>query len=79
MAKQSVEELRRQALGLPETDRAELAWDLVASLDGPADSDVTEAWDKEILKRLAEIDAGTAELIDRDELTRRLRQRPQGA
>ena len=79
MAKQAVKELRRQALGLPEAERAELAWDLVASLDGPADSDVTEAWDKEILKRLAEIDAGTAELIDRDELTRRLRQRPQEA
>jgi len=76
MAKQSVEVLRQQALELSEADRAELAWELVASLDGPADSDVTEAWDKEIVRRLAEIDAGTAELIDREELTERLRHRP---
>jgi len=75
MAQHSVEELRRLALELPEADRAELASDLVASLDGPADTNVTEAWDKEILRRLAEIDAGTAEFIDADELMRRLRQR----
>lgn len=77
MTNQLIAALRQQALELPEADRAELARDLVASLDGPPDSDVTEAWDKEILRRLADIDAGTAELIDRDELTRRLRQRPQ--
>lgn len=79
MSNPSIATLRQQALELPEADRAELARDLVASLDGPADSDVADAWDKEILRRLAEIDAGTAELIDRDELTRRLQQRPQRA
>ena len=79
MPNQSLATLRQQALELPEADRAELARDLVASLDGPADSDVADAWDKELLRRLAEIDAGTAELIDRDELTRRLQQRPQRA
>jgi putative addiction module component (TIGR02574 family) len=79
MPNQSIATLRQQALELPEADRAELARDLVASLDGPADTDVADAWDKEILRRLAEIDAGTAELIDRDELTRRLQQRPQRA
>ena len=79
MPNQSIATLRQQALDLPEADRAELARDLVASLDGPADSDVADAWDKEILRRLAEIDAGTAELIDRVELTRRLQQRPQRA
>ena len=77
MSNQSIAALRQQALELPEADRAELARDLVASLDGPADSDVADAWDKEILRRLAEIDAGTAEVIDREELSRRLQQRPQ--
>ena len=76
MSNQSIAALRQQALELPEADRAELARDLVASLDGPGDADVADAWDKEILRRLAEIDAGTAELIDRDELSRRLQQRP---
>ncbi len=38
-------------------------------------ADALEAWDKEILRRLAEIDAGTAKLIDRDEFRRRMRVR----
>ena len=33
------------------------------------------AWDAEILRRLGEIDAGTAELIDREELRRRMKAR----
>jgi hypothetical protein len=45
------------------------------SLDGPADKDAESAWDAEILRRLAEIDAGSAELIDREELRRRMRAR----
>lgn len=62
-------------MSLPEPDRAELAQDLVASLDGPTDGDAGKAWDAEILRRLAEIDAGTARLVDRDEFSRRMRDR----
>lgn len=75
MAKPSLEKVRVEALNLPEPDRAELAQQLVASLDGPPDSDVDKAWDAEILRRLAEIDAGTARLIDREEFSRRMRAR----
>ena len=75
MANSTLDKLRAEALGLPESDRAELAQDLVASLDGPADADVEKAWDAEILRRLAEIDAGTAQLIDREEFSRRMRAR----
>ncbi|HEY3076782.1 MAG TPA: addiction module protein, partial [Burkholderiales bacterium] len=75
MANSTLDKLRAEALGLPESDRAELAQDLVASLDGPADADVEKAWDAEILRRLAEIDAGTARLIDREEFSRRMRAR----
>ena len=52
-----------------------MAHALVKSLDAPDDADVLEAWDKEILRRLAEIDAGTAKLIDRDEFRRRMQAR----
>ena len=55
--------------------RAELAHSLVGSLDGPADADAESAWDAEMLRRLGEIDAGTAELIDRVEFRRRMRAR----
>lgn len=67
--------IRSEALSLPESERAELAHSLVASLGAPADSDAESAWDAEILRRLAEIDSGTAELIDREEFRRRMRAR----
>jgi hypothetical protein len=47
----------------------------MASLDGAPESDAEQAWDAEILRRVAEIDAGTAKLIDRGEFSRRLRER----
>ena len=71
----ALEKVRSEALNLSESERAELAQDLVASLDGPPEPDVEKAWDAEILRRLAEIDSGTANLIDRKEFGRRMRDR----
>ena len=78
MSSPTLEKLRSEALRLPELERAELAHDLVKSLDAPADTDAVEAWEKELLRRLAEVDAGTAKLIDRDELRNRMRARMNG-
>lgn len=78
MAGSTLEKLRSEALQLPEGERADLAHGLVQSLDGPADADAESAWDAEIQRRLAEIDAGTAELVDREELRRRMRARMSG-
>jgi hypothetical protein len=47
----------------------------VAGLDGPAAADAASAWDKEILRRLAEVESGTADLIDMEEFRRRMRTR----
>jgi len=44
--------LLTQALALPERERAELARELIASLDGLPDPDVDEAWAAEIQRRL---------------------------
>lgn len=55
--------------------RAKLSHSLAGSLGGPADTDAESAWDAEILRRLGEIDAGTAELIDREALRRRMEAR----
>jgi putative addiction module component (TIGR02574 family) len=60
---------------LSEPERAELAHALVTSLDGTPDGDSGDSWDREIVRRLGEIDAGTAKLIDRDEFRRRMRSR----
>lgn len=75
MGSPTLERVRSEALDLPESERAELAQNLVASLDGPPETDVEKAWDAEILRRLAEIDSGTAKLIDRQEFSRRMRER----
>jgi putative addiction module component (TIGR02574 family) len=63
-----LENLRTAALELTEVERAQLASDLVASLDGPADADVAAAWDVEICRRINEISNGTASLPDVDEV-----------
>ena len=75
MAGSTLEKVRSDALRLSEAERADLAHSLVESLDGPADKDAEAAWDAEVLRRLAEIDAGTAKLIDREEMRRRMRAR----
>jgi putative addiction module component (TIGR02574 family) len=75
MAGSTLEKVRSEALRLSEAERAELAHSLVESLDGPADQDSESAWDAEIVRRLAEVDAGAAELIDREEMRRRMRAR----
>jgi putative addiction module component (TIGR02574 family) len=75
MASGILEKVRSEALTLSESERAELAHDLVASLDGPPDADAEALWEAEILHRLSEIDSGTANLIDREELRRRMRTR----
>lgn len=75
MGSSALEKVRTEALSLSESERAELAQSLVASLDGPADSDVDTAWDAEIMRRLADIDSGTAALVDREEFRRRIRAR----
>ena len=75
MAGSTLEKVRSEALNLSESERAELTHNLVASLDGPSEPDVEEAWDAEILRRLAEMDSGSAKLIDREEFGRRMRAR----
>jgi putative addiction module component (TIGR02574 family) len=75
MGSAALEKVRSEALNLSEAERAELAYNLVVSLDGPPDPDVEKAWDVEIMRRLSEIDAGTAKLVDRTELSSRMRAR----
>lgn len=60
------------ALELPESERAALAHELLAGLDGPADADPQQAWEAEITKRLEELDAGKAHAIDAAEALRRM-------
>lgn len=74
MNNRALDKLRQEALRLPESERAELAHDLVQSLDGPADADAAAAWDAEIIRRLDEVESGTAVTIDRREFTLQVRE-----
>jgi putative addiction module component (TIGR02574 family) len=57
------EALRTAVLALPEEERADLAVDLIDSLDGPADPHAEEAWANEISARLAARRAGQAAVV----------------
>ena len=70
-----LKDIEAQALQLPLKERGELAHRLIVSLDGePEDSPeaFAQAWDEEIARRVAEIDAGTATLIPEEEVFAKL-------
>ena len=60
------------ALRLDSAARAELAAELLASLDGPVDVDAQAAWDAEIDRRIEAIEAGTVRLEPWEEVKRRI-------
>jgi putative addiction module component (TIGR02574 family) len=61
-----------EALRLDVDARAELAAEILASLDGPADPGAEAAWAAEIERRIAAIESGTARLEPWDEVRRRI-------
>ena len=60
------------ALRLDLKARAELTTELLGSLDGPADPDAEIAWAEEIERRVAAIEAGTAQLEPWEDVKRRI-------
>ena len=60
------------ALRLEPDARAELAAELLASLDGPADADAETAWADEIDRRIEAIEAGSIRLEPWDMVKRRI-------
>ena len=75
MSQAELKALTSAALALSESERAKLARDLVASLDGPIEIEVAKAWDIEICRRINEIEAGKAQLLDIDDVLSRARAR----
>src|SRR5919108_1279020 len=70
-----VSELFRQASELDEHDRATLAGLLLESLEHEVDENVESAWQEEIERRLAELDANTVKLVPWDEVKAKLMRR----
>jgi putative addiction module component (TIGR02574 family) len=68
----AAEAILADALKLDVKTRAELAAELLASLDGPADPDAEAAWELEIARRVAAIEAGTVKLEPWEDVKRRI-------
>lgn len=57
-------ELLEKALTLPENERAELAGNLISSLDPAAEEEgVDAAWQQEVVRRQAEVRSGKVETV----------------
>lgn len=61
------------ALCLDADARAEVAAELLASLDGPADSGARNAWAAEIERRVGALEAGTADLESWEDVKSRIK------
>lgn len=67
----SFQQVVREAMQLSPEERMDLAEKLRVSVDTPAD--IGAAWDAEIARRLAQLDAGTADTVAADEVIAELR------
>jgi hypothetical protein len=69
----ALESLLEQALRLPDAERGKLAMQLLRTLepedeDGVSKEEWEAAWSAEIDRRVREVDDGSAELLDGDEV-----------
>ena len=60
--------LLQKALALPESERAELAGNLMSSLDATVDQDVDAAWQQQVVRRLHEVQSGKVETVSWEEV-----------
>ena len=60
---ETAENLLKMALTLDENDRASIAGALIESLHGEPETGVEEAWEAEIKRRVAELDAHSVETV----------------
>ena len=75
MTTETLNRLRMQISTLSKSERAALAHEIIAGLDGVRDNAVEQAWDDEIMRRMAQVESGQAELLTRDEFRQQMRSR----
>jgi putative addiction module component (TIGR02574 family) len=77
-----LDELEAQALKLPLRERSELVHRLLVSLDGEPDGtpeEIAQAWDEEIARRVADMEAGRTRWVPAEEVMVRVRARIEAA
>jgi putative addiction module component (TIGR02574 family) len=67
-----LDEVLAEALRLDIRARATIVTELLASLDGPPDAGAATAWEAEIQRRVAAIEAGTVKLEPWEDVRRRI-------
>lgn len=78
----TVEELESLAMQLPVKERSELAHRLIVSIEGKPEGtpeEIARAWDEEIARRVADMEAGRTRWTPADEVMARLRHKIQTA
>ena len=71
----TIDELKAEALRLTPESRADLARELLASLDSLSDSEIERLWLDEADRRLAQLDRGAASADPSDVVLARVRAR----
>jgi putative addiction module component (TIGR02574 family) len=71
----STADMLAELLRLPAEERARLALELIRSVDAGAEPGAADAWDTEIDRRGAEVDAGLADTMTIDEYRAHVRER----
>ena len=66
----NLETIRREALSLPVQERAQLAEQLLSSLDSLSESEIEQLWFQEAARRAAELDQGLVQRIPADVVRR---------
>jgi putative addiction module component (TIGR02574 family) len=70
---QEAHELLQKALALPENERAELAGNLISSLETAVDADVDAAWQHEVSRRLQEVQSGDVKTVPWEDVRKKAR------
>jgi putative addiction module component (TIGR02574 family) len=65
---EEAQELLQKAMALPENERAELAGNLISSLDATVDQDADAAWQKEVVRRMHEVQCGEVATVAWEEV-----------
>ncbi len=65
---QEAQELLQKALSLPDKERAELAGNLISSLDAIEDEGVDAAWQQEVMRRHKDVESGSTKTVSWEEV-----------
>jgi len=68
-----IKSLEEQALGLPPTERARLARDLLDSLESLSPAEIEALWLEEAERRARELDSGSVQPVSSAEVERKAR------